>query len=203
MNNPRVRAMVIADSTCNTAARLPMEALMGVAALHARAAVSGPAFAQQAARATALDPQVQQYALAANRHRSNHETVGILASLLTQALRPDPTYRLPVPTLLVCGEFDGIGDVARGSRAWGRRDARAQFAEIPDAGHASNLDNPQAFTEVLEAFLARVLPIESGAAGAAAAEMAALTERRARRRSKGRRTTAGPSPIAYPALRSA
>ena len=130
-NNPHVRGMVIADATCNTAARHPLAAWMGVAALHAQAAVSGPAFAQRAARATAIEPQVQQYALEANRHRSNHETVGILASLLTDALRPDPNYRLPVPTLLVCGEFDGIGDVARGSRAWARRDALAQYAEIP------------------------------------------------------------------------
>jgi hypothetical protein len=152
--------MVIADATCNTAARHPLAAWMGVAALHAQAAVHGPAFAQRAARATAIEPQVQQYALEANRHRSNHETVGILASLLTDALRPDPNYRVPVPTLLVCGEFDGIGDVARGSRAWARRDALAEYAEIPGAGHTSNLDNPEAFTKVLEP-----LPAPGPAAG--------------------------------------
>ncbi|WP_369133850.1 alpha/beta fold hydrolase [Modestobacter sp. I12A-02662] len=161
--NPRIRAMVVADATCNTAARHPMEAWMGVAALHAQAAVEGAAFAQRAAQATAIEPKVQRYALDANRHRSNQETVGILASLLTDALRPDPDYRLPVPTLLLCGEFDGIGDVARGSRAWARRDTLAHYAEIPGAGHTSNLDNPGAFTEVLEAFLRGVLPLESRA----------------------------------------
>ena len=177
-NNPHIRAMVIADATCNTAARHPLAAWMGVAALHAQAAVSGPAFAQRAARATAIEPQVQQYALEANRHRSNHDTVGILASLLTDALRPDPNYRLPVPTLLVCGEFDGIGDVARGSRAWARRDALAEYAEIPGAGHTSNLDNPEAFTKVLEAFLRRVLPLGSGAtAGAGSPDVEAPAER--------------------------
>jgi 3-oxoadipate enol-lactonase len=177
-NNPRIRAMVIADATCNTAARHPLAAWMGVAALHAQAAVHGPAFAQRAARATAIEPQVQQYALEANRHRSNHETVGILASLLTDALRPDPNYRLPVPTLLVCGEFDGIGDVARGSRAWARRDALAEYAEIPGAGHTSNLDNPEAFTKILEAFLRRVLPLRSGAtAGAGSPDVEASAER--------------------------
>jgi 3-oxoadipate enol-lactonase len=170
--------MVIADATCNTAARHPLAAWMGVAALHAQAAVHGPAFAQRAARATAIEPQVQQYALEANRHRSNHETVGILASLLTDALRPDPNYRLPVPTLLVCGEFDGIGDVARGSRAWARRDALAEYAEIPGAGHTSNLDNPEAFTKILEAFLRRVLPLRSGAtAGAGSPDVEASAER--------------------------
>lgn len=176
-NNPRVRAMVIADATCNTAARHPLAAWMGVGALHAQAAINGPAFAQRAARATAIEPKVQQYALEANRHRSNHETVGILASLLTSALRPDPNYLLPVPTLLVCGELDGVGDVARGSRAWARRDARAEYAEIPGAGHTSNLDNPEAFTHVVEAFLRRVLPLESGAmAGAVSSDVEAQAE---------------------------
>src|SRR3954465_5073034 len=104
-NNPRVRAVVIADAACNPGARPPRAALMGVAALHAQAAIDGPAFSQRAARATAIDPQVQQYALEANRHRSPPETVGILASLLLSALRPDPAFRLAVPTLLVRGEF--------------------------------------------------------------------------------------------------
>ncbi len=159
-NAPRVQAMVVADATCNTATRHPFAAWMGVTALHAQAAVHGSGFAQQAARATALRPEVQQYAFEANRRRSNQETVGILASLLTDALRPDPGYRLRVPTLLVCGEFDGIGDVTSDSRAWARRDVLAEYAEIPGAGHTSNLDNPEAFTEVLEAFLLRVLPGE-------------------------------------------
>jgi 3-oxoadipate enol-lactonase len=116
------------------------------------------AFALQAARGTATDPRVQQYALEANGHRSNDEIVGILASLLTDALRPDSDYRLPVPTLLVHGELDRIGDIAHGTQAWARRDALAEYAVIPGAGHASNLDNPEAFTEVLETFLGRVLP---------------------------------------------
>ena len=157
-NADKVQAMIVADATCNTAAGHPLTASMGVAALQWQAAMAGPAFAGQAARAMANDRQVQEYVLQANGHRSNDETVAILASLLTSAARPDSDYRLPVPTLLVCGELDGIGDIASGMRAWARRDALAEHAVIPGAGHVSNLDNPEAFTEVLEAFLRRVLP---------------------------------------------
>src|SRR3954453_2331196 len=67
-NNPRVRAMVIADATCNTAARHPLTAVMGVAALQVQATVDGPAFAQRAAQAPPAEPQVEQYALEANSH---------------------------------------------------------------------------------------------------------------------------------------
>jgi len=151
----RVQALVIADATCNTAARSPWAAPMTVAALNAQAMLSGENFGRTAAHATALDPQVQAYALEANAHRSNRETVAILSSLLTTALHPDPTYRLPVPTLLVHGDCDRIGDIAGGTRDWAKREPLAEYAVISGAGHASNLDNPEEFTAVLRTFLGR------------------------------------------------
>jgi 3-oxoadipate enol-lactonase len=151
----RVQALVVADATCNTAPRSPWAAPMTVAALNAQAMLAGDDFGRHAAEATALDPQVQAYALEANAHRSNQETVAILSSLLTTALRSEPTYRLPVPALLVHGDRDRIGDIATGTRAWAGREPLAAYAVIPEAGHASNLDNPEVFTAVLRAFLDR------------------------------------------------
>jgi 3-oxoadipate enol-lactonase len=170
----RVHALVVADATCNTATRHPMEATASVTALRMQALFAGDGFAQQAAEATATDPQVQAYALEANAHRSNSETVGILASLLTTALRPDRDYRLPVPTLLIHGEADRIGDIARGTAAWARREPLAEHAVIPAAGHASNLDNPEAFTDELDTFLVRVLAEDTADADAASAAEAGL-----------------------------
>ncbi len=157
-SNPRVQAMVVADATCNTATRLHLESSMGVAALRWRAAVAGGAFAGQAAREMATDPGVQKYALEANGDRTNDEILDILASLLTGALRPDPDYRLSVPTLLAHGQRDHMGDIAGSMRAWARREPLAEHVVIPDAGHLSNLDNPEAFTEALATFLNRVQP---------------------------------------------
>ena len=153
----RIAALVVADATCNTAARHPMEVAAGVTALLMQALLAGGDFARRAAEATGTDPAVQAYALQANAHRSNSETVAILASLLTGALRPDSAYRLPVPTLLIHGEADSIGDIAAGTTAWARREPLAEHVVIPGAGHASNLDNPEAFTRELETFLLRVL----------------------------------------------
>lgn len=154
----RVQALVVADATSNTAARAPWAAPMTVAALNAQAMLHGEDFGRHAADATAVDPQVRAYALEANAHRSNHETVAILSSLLTTALRSEPAYRLPVPTLLVHGDRDRIGDIASGTRAWARREPLAEYVVIPGAGHASNLDNPEEFTAVLRAFLDRSTP---------------------------------------------
>jgi 3-oxoadipate enol-lactonase len=148
-----VRALVIADATCNTADRHPLAAASTVAALRLQALWTGNGFAREAARATSTNPQVQQYVLEVNAHRSNQETIDILTGLLTTALHADPTYRLPVPALLVHGQSDHIGDIVTDMRAWAQREPLATYAVIPDAGHASNLDNPAVFTDLLIEFI--------------------------------------------------
>jgi pimeloyl-ACP methyl ester carboxylesterase len=153
----RVAAIVVADATCNTGARHPLATSMTVAALSAHAMLPGDHFARYAAQMVALNPQVQRYALDANGNRSNRETVRILTSLLTGALRPEQDYRLPVPALLVHGQLDQLGDIALSTRAWAQREPLAEYVVIAAAGHASNLDNPAAFTAALLAFLDRVL----------------------------------------------
>jgi pimeloyl-ACP methyl ester carboxylesterase len=153
----RVAAIVVADATCNTGARHPLATSMTVAALSAHAMLPGDHFARYAAQMVALNPQVQRYALDANGNRSNRETVRILTSLLTGALRPEQDYRLPVPALLVHGQLDQLGDIALSTRAWAQREPLAEYVVISAAGHASNLDNPAAFTAALLAFLDRVL----------------------------------------------
>jgi 3-oxoadipate enol-lactonase len=155
----RVSAIVVADATCNTGARHPLATSLTVTALNAHAMLPGDHFARYAAQMIALDPQVQRYALDANGRRPNQETVRILASLLTGALRPEQGYRLPVPALLVHGQFDHLGDIAVSTRAWAQREPLAEYAVIPAAGHASNLDNPAAFTATLLAFLDRALAV--------------------------------------------
>ena len=152
-----VHALVAADTTCNTAARHPLAASFGVAAVTAQAAMAGDGFARQAARAAAEKPEVRDYVVQVNADRSNRETVHILTSLLTTALHSDPDYRLPVPTLLVHGQFDHIGDIAAAMPAWSRREPLARHAVIPSAGHTSNLDNPETFTALLTVFIDEVL----------------------------------------------
>jgi 3-oxoadipate enol-lactonase len=153
-----VDALVVADATCNTAPRRPLQVPMALAALASLGMTSRESFLDRAAQATAEDEEVQQYVLAVNETRSTREAVQILASLLVSALHPESDYRLPIPTLLIHGDRDGLGDIASGTRAWAEREPLAEHVTVPDAGHASNQDNPEAFNAVLVAFLDRVLP---------------------------------------------
>ena len=152
-----VDALVVADSTCNTATRHPLQAAWTLAALASLGMTSREAFLQRAAAATAQDPAVQQYVLDVNAHRSTRDAIQIVAALLASGLHADPEYRLPIPTLLVHGDADGMGDIVEGTRAWAEREPLGLYVSIPDAGHASNQDNPVAFTAELAAFLDREL----------------------------------------------
>ncbi|GLZ50094.1 hypothetical protein Acsp06_62790 [Actinomycetospora sp. NBRC 106375] len=42
------------------------------------------------------------------------EVVGVLTSPLRGALRPDPGDELPIPTLILHGDRDRLGDIAAG-----------------------------------------------------------------------------------------
>jgi pimeloyl-ACP methyl ester carboxylesterase len=70
-----------------------------------------------------------------------------------QAIRPDPSYRLPVPTLLVLGEFDRSGNIAAAMRSWPDRDPQARLVVVAGAGHNANQDSPDAVNAELGAFL--------------------------------------------------
>jgi 3-oxoadipate enol-lactonase len=154
----RIDALVVADSTCNTSMRHPLAAAVTVASLAALGLTSRERFVRQAAEVTSPNEDVRQYVVETNAQRTNAETVQILVELLRSGLHADRDYRLPVPTLLLHGDRDRIGDIVDGTRSWAARDPQAEYVVVPDAGHASNQDNPAAFTAALLDFLDRVVP---------------------------------------------
>ncbi|MFB6136733.1 MAG: alpha/beta fold hydrolase [Halobacteriaceae archaeon] len=65
--------------------------------------------------------------------------------------------RITAPTLVLQGEH--VPAVLRDMHerlAGHPENADVELAAVPDAGHVSNLDNPEAFTRALRAFLASV-----------------------------------------------
>ncbi|GCE20326.1 alpha/beta fold hydrolase [Dictyobacter kobayashii] len=95
-----------------------------------------------------VEIQVRQLIGAAN-------PLGIAAASRGMALRADSTDLLSgisCPTLVIVGEHDALTppDVAR---AYAEQIPGARFAVIPQAGHLSNLEHPQAFLEVVQNFL--------------------------------------------------
>ena len=89
--------------------------------------------------------------------RSSHALARPGATLRYWTSRPVARSCAPTLVLLYGATLDHHPwDVARSARAWARRDALAEYAEIPAAGHMSNLDDPEVFTQAVEDFLSRL-----------------------------------------------
>lgn len=148
-----VDALVVADATCVTAPRGVLDKPLAYTALAGMALLPEEIFHRQAARALAADEEMAEDL----QEWSPSAAVQVLTKLVA-ALHPDPDYLLPVPTLLMHGSDDRLGDIARSTRDWAGRDPAAEYVVVPDAGHVSNLDNPDAFTSELTSFLDGALP---------------------------------------------
>ncbi len=82
----------------------------------------------------------------------------IAAAQRGMAARPDVTAMLPtisVPTLVLVGAVDAISPPAE-MRTIAAAIPRAQFVEIPDAGHMTTMENPVAVNGAMESFLKAV-----------------------------------------------
>jgi 3-oxoadipate enol-lactonase len=78
----------------------------------------------------------------------------VIAAIRALRDRPDRTAELPeiaVPTLVVVGSEDALAAPAE-ARAMAAAMPDARMAEIPSAGHLSNLENPEAFAAALAGF---------------------------------------------------
>ena len=80
---------------------------------------------------------------------------GIVVDLMAMAARPDSSELLltiTCPTLIIVGEADQATPVAE-SRYMADRIPGSTLTIIPEAGHLSNLEQPQAFNQALQTFL--------------------------------------------------
>jgi 3-oxoadipate enol-lactonase len=82
---------------------------------------------------------------------------GIIGAQLGMAGRPDSTPLLPtinVPTLCIFGAEDVITPVEPEGRSMATAISGARLVVIPNAGHLSNLEQPEAFNAAVREFLA-------------------------------------------------
>jgi 3-oxoadipate enol-lactonase len=86
------------------------------------------------------------------------DPAGVCGAILAMLSRTDTTdslRRLRVPVLVLAGEHDSITP-PEACRAMAAAIPGARSAVIPDAGHMSSLENPEAFNAELSGFLDRI-----------------------------------------------
>jgi pimeloyl-ACP methyl ester carboxylesterase len=92
---------------------------------------------------------------------SENSPAGVAAASRGMALRDDATTLLPYiacPTLIIVGEQDALTPVAD-ARLLFERIPDAQLEVLADAGHLSNLERPEAFTDLVAQFLRERVPL--------------------------------------------
>lgn len=72
--------------------------------------------------------------------------------ILAEAIEQRETDTISCPILLLCGEQDKAGFVKRYNKAW-TKESGYPLVWIKNAGHLSNVDNPQAVNAQIEHFL--------------------------------------------------
>jgi pimeloyl-ACP methyl ester carboxylesterase len=84
-----------------------------------------------------------------------NSVAGIDQAIHAMLDRPDSTpqlSRIPVPALVIVGEEDTTTPLEE-AKAMNDAIARSQLVVIPDAGHLSAVEQPEAFSTALENFL--------------------------------------------------
>ena len=111
----------------------------------------------QSARACGKQPETARYAAACLRRVGKRRFVDVM-DFWREALQPDETYRLPVPTLALVGADDHSGNISTSLQTLCQRDPRAHLHVIPNARHNSNMDQPEAVNTLLTPFLSAPPP---------------------------------------------
>jgi len=153
----RVTALVLVGCACNTWRLTRFERWLGKVAISLAALYSPSALNRSTAKRSSVSPSVREYIEHTASAMPPRQQRAVLRSLFC-ALHPDPSYRTPIPELLIRGEYDRLGNAKKVMPRWARRDPHASYVVIGDAGHVANQDNPTQFNDVLSAFLGSVAP---------------------------------------------
>jgi pimeloyl-ACP methyl ester carboxylesterase len=155
----RVTAAVFADCTCNTLvppidrATLPLyRALFGPML----AAYPTAALISQIGQTSSLTPSGQRYLREAAAQLTKLELASVMKTLLA-TLHHEPSYKVPIPELILHGSEDSLGNIRKIMPRWHARDTGSTFAVIPQASHCANIDNPGRFNEVVLGWIDRVV----------------------------------------------
>jgi 3-oxoadipate enol-lactonase len=147
------RALVLIDCVCNTfpltrAERLAVRLTPFLLRFYPRETLL-----RQSAKAVSDLPEIQRYLYDTMRAIPNDDLVAILSGTLG-GLRDDPAYRIPVPFLLLRGEHDQAGSIAKQAPLWAERDPNCRYVVVPNAKHCANQDNPDFVNAQIMAFIA-------------------------------------------------
>jgi pimeloyl-ACP methyl ester carboxylesterase len=154
----RVRALVLIG--CTDLSREPSRMMQIASTLLPRLLpwFSIESFRRRTVQDLSTRADVKRYGYAATGRLSKAEFVTVImagVTCLASGSRYGSDYTIRRPFLLTHGDHDRAnrGVYPRQSPSWAAKEPNCTYKTVPDAGHTANLDNPEAFNEMLLEFL--------------------------------------------------
>lgn len=151
----KVKALVLIDCTRNTAPLTVAEKIgLWMSPLIFKVYPTN-LLIRQSAKLCGNTAYTQNYVKRAMHQIGKKRFVEIMNSL-RQALHEDEQYKLPCPTLLICGKDDKTRNIIKAMKDWSATDSACTLVWIADAGHASNMDQPKEVNLAIINFLTKL-----------------------------------------------
>lgn len=107
---------------------------------------------RQSAQACGVLPETVRYAQRCLERIGKERFVEVM-SFWSEALDPDLSYSLNVPTLAVVGDRDRSGNIQAAMTRLAQMDANTRLVTLSPAAHNSNMDQPEETNRELRSFL--------------------------------------------------
>jgi 3-oxoadipate enol-lactonase len=156
----RVQALVIADGTCITWKHSAFENWLINSSGDLMALFPFETLKKAGLSQVSANKAVQNYTYQAYSMLKKENFIEIWNGL-TRGLHYAPGYKITQPMLLVHGDKDKMGDIAKIATEWAASSPHCQYVVIPNARHMAILDNPGYFNKLLMEFLAKWAPVET------------------------------------------
>jgi 3-oxoadipate enol-lactonase len=148
----RVEALIVIDGTCITMSISAMDRLLLRSTPLILKMYPFETLKNQSAQASAIKKSVQDYMYGTMTTIGREDVINIMTGV-ANCMHAEPGYRVTQPILLVHGDHDKLGNIAKIAPEWAKRDPHVIYEVIPSAGHNSNQDNPEYFNKVMLDFL--------------------------------------------------
>jgi len=156
----RANALVFIDCTCNTMKLTALERIALWCSPAIFAVYPEKTLIRQSAVYSALTAEARQYLLQAMGTVGKKDFVRIMGVGSSECLHYDENFRIGKPTLMLCGEHDGTGNIRKCMPLWAKREPQCEFHWIKDAGHCAHMDCPDVVNGLLVDFLSRQIETE-------------------------------------------
>jgi pimeloyl-ACP methyl ester carboxylesterase len=152
----RVQALAIVDGTCITWEHSAFENWLVHVSLPMMALFPYETLKKSGLPGISAKKSVQEYTYTAYSQSSKANFLAIWKGV-TECLHAEPGYRITQPLLLMHGENDRMGDIAKIAPLWAAREPNCQYIVIPNARHFAILDEPDLFVNALMKWLDQVV----------------------------------------------